>query len=68
MTLLERLRQQIPTREQMTASPWLSWLYPLLQHPRLWHWSRRGVALGVGLGVFFGLLVPVAQIPLAASR
>jgi uncharacterized protein len=67
MTLLERFRQQIPTREQMTASPWLRWLYPLLQHPRLWHWSRRGVALGVGLGVFFGLLVPVAQIPLAAG-
>lgn len=28
--------------------------------------SRRGVSLGVGLGVFFGLLVPLAQIPVAA--
>ncbi|MHB8950138.1 MAG: DUF2062 domain-containing protein, partial [Rhodoferax sp.] len=36
-------------------------------HPKLWHWSRRGVALGVSLGVFFGLLIPIAQIPLSVA-
>lgn len=64
---MKRLRTWLPTRERLQASPWLRWLRPFLGHPRLWHWSRRGVALGVALGVFFGLLIPVAQIPLSAA-
>jgi uncharacterized protein (DUF2062 family) len=36
-------------------------------HPRLWHFSRRGVAIGVAVGVFFGFLIPIAQIPFAAA-
>lgn len=60
-------RRWVPTREQMLASRWLRWLAPWLGHPALWHWSRRGVALGVALGVFFGLLIPLAQIPVAAA-
>jgi uncharacterized protein (DUF2062 family) len=64
--MLERLRSRLPTREQITANRWLRWLTPWLGHPRLWHWSRRGVAIGVAIGVFFGLLIPVAQIPLSA--
>lgn len=65
--MLERLRALVPTREQIAGNRWLGWLAPYLGHPKLWHWSRRGVALGVGIGVFFGLLIPVAQIPLAAA-
>ena len=61
MSLLERLRARIPTREQISRNRWLAWLGPWLQQPKLWHWSRRGVAMGV----FFGLLIPVAQIPLS---
>ncbi len=67
MTLFNRLRALIPTREKIQANPWLAWLGPWLNHPKLWHWSRRGVALGVALGVFFGLLIPLAQIPLSAA-
>jgi uncharacterized protein (DUF2062 family) len=29
--------------------------------------NRRGLALGMALGFFFGLLVPLAQIPLSAA-
>ena len=65
MSLLERLRARIPTREQISRNRWLAWLGPWLHQPKLWHWSRRGVAMGVALGVFFGLLTPVAQIPLS---
>lgn len=61
------LRRFLPSREQIEGNRWLRWLGPRLLHPRLWHFSRRGVAIGVGLGVFFGLLVPIAQIPLAAG-
>ncbi|MCF8198448.1 MAG: DUF2062 domain-containing protein [Sulfuritalea sp.] len=65
--MLERWRKLIPTRTQLESNRWLGWLTPFLGHPKLWHWSRRGVALGVGIGVFFGLLIPIAQIPFAAA-
>lgn len=67
MTWLQRLRERISGRDQILKNRWLGWLQPWLGYPKLWHWSRRGVALGVSLGVFFGLLVPVAQIPLSVA-
>ena len=66
-TWLARLRGLLPSREALLANRWLRWLSPWLAHPRLWHWSRRGVAMGVALGVFFGLLIPLAQIPVTAA-
>lgn len=60
-------RRLIPTREQMAHNRWLRWLGPRLFDPALWHWRRRTLALGVALGVFFGLLIPVAQIPVSAA-
>ena len=67
MLWLNRLRAMIPTRAQIRDNRWLRWLSPWLRRPRLWRWSRRGVAMGVALGIFFGLLVPVAQIPLSVG-
>lgn len=67
LSMHERLRRLIPKREHLQQNRWLRWLGPYFHHPRLWHWSRRGVAMGVALGVFFGLLVPIAQIPLSAA-
>ena len=67
MKLLERLRARLPGRDQIHRNRWLAWLGPWLHQPKLWHWSRRGVAMGVGLGVFFGLLIPIAQIPLSVG-
>jgi hypothetical protein len=64
---MDFLRRRLPSREQIAGNRWLRWLGPGLLHPKLWHFSRRGVAVGVALGVFFGLLIPVAQIPLAAG-
>lgn len=65
--MIERLRRLLPTPDAARANPWLRWIGPALHHPRLWHMSRRGIALGVALGLFFGLLIPIAQIPLAAA-
>ena len=67
MGLRDRLRAMVPTRAQIHDNRWLSWLGPVLGRPRLWRWSRRGVAMGVALGIFFGLLIPVAQIPLSVG-
>jgi uncharacterized protein (DUF2062 family) len=65
--MIERLRRLLPTPEALAANRWLRWLGPALHHPRLWHMSRRGIALGAAIGVFFGFLVPVAQIPFSAG-
>lgn len=62
-----RLRQWLPSPETIQRNRWLRWLGPTLHHPRLWHFSRKGIAMGLALGIFFGLLVPVAQIPLSAA-
>lgn len=60
-------RQWLPSPEALQGNRWLRWIGPALHHPRLWHLNRRGVALGLALGLFFGLLIPVAQIPLAGG-
>ncbi|TSE34698.1 DUF2062 domain-containing protein [Tepidimonas charontis] len=62
-----RVQSLLPSRERLYRMRWLRWLAPHLNHPRLWHLNRKGLALGVALGVFFGLLIPVAQIPLSGT-
>lgn len=62
-----RLKKFLPTRDSLHGNRWLRWLGPALHHPRLWHMSRKGIALGVAVGMFFGLLIPVAQIPFSAA-
>lgn len=66
-SLKRRLRALLPDPERLQQNRWLRWLGPALQRRHLWHFSRKGMALGVALGVFFGLLIPVAQIPAAAT-
>ena len=61
--MLERF---LPTRDGITQSRLLRWLGPRIHDPLLWHVNRRSVARGVAMGVFFGLMIPIAQIPAAA--
>lgn len=63
---IQLLRARISSREELEANRWLKVLAPYLADTKLWHWSRRGVAAGVAIGLFVGLLIPVAQILLAA--
>lgn len=65
--LFERLRRLVPTRESVASNRWLRWLGPTLLHPVVWRFSRRSVALGAAIGVFFAFITPVAQIPLSAA-
>jgi uncharacterized protein len=65
--MLERLKRLLPSQESIATNRWLRWLGPALQHRSLWHMSRRGVALGAAIGVFFAFITPVAQIPLSAA-
>lgn len=64
--LPERFRRFLPDAHALRENRSLRWMGPLLHHPRLWHVNRRGIALGLAIGVFFGLLIPVAQIFFAA--
>jgi len=65
--MLSRFKRLLPTRVSLQSYRSLRWLLPWLNHPRLWHMSRKGIAVGLALGIFFGLLIPIAQIPFAAT-
>jgi uncharacterized protein (DUF2062 family) len=65
--MIQRLRRRMPSQEALRNNRWLRWLGPTMFHPRLWHMSRRGIALGAGIGVFFAFLIPIAQIPLSVA-
>jgi hypothetical protein len=60
------LRRLLPSEEMLRTHRSLRWLGPLLRRPWLWHISRRRVATGAAIGVFFGFVFPVLQIALAA--
>ena len=55
------LRRLLPSEEELRGSRALRWLGPLLARPWLWRSDRRSLAVGLAVGVFFGLLVPFAQ-------
>lgn len=65
--MFDRIKRLMPTPEALANNRWLRWLGPSLMHPRLWHMSRRGVAVGAAIGVFFAFITPIAQIPLSAA-
>lgn len=65
--LKRKIKETLPTKESLSASKWTKWMAPYLGDRKLWHWSRRGVSIGVAVGIFFGLLIPVAQIPAAGA-
>lgn len=63
----KHLKRLLPDQESVRNNRWLRWLGPTLLNPRLWHFTRRGTAMGAALGIFFGLLIPIAQIPLSVG-
>lgn len=65
--MLERFRRFLPDPHTLREHRALRWMGPWLHHPRLWHVNRRGIAMGLAIGVFFGLLIPVAQILFATA-
>jgi uncharacterized protein len=60
------LRRWLPSPEAVQSHRTLRWLRPLLSRPWLWHLDRRRVARGAAIGVFFGFLIPIAQILFSA--
>jgi uncharacterized protein len=64
---MRHLHRLLPSRDSLRHSRWLRWLGPALFDPALWRLRRRSLALGVAIGTFFGLLIPLGQIPLSAG-
>ncbi|MFM9882849.1 MAG: DUF2062 domain-containing protein [Burkholderiales bacterium] len=56
------IRRWLPDPEKLRSNRGLRWLGPLLNRASLWHVNRKSVARGFAIGIFFGLLAPIAQI------
>jgi uncharacterized protein len=61
------LRRQVPTKDSILATPFLQPVRPYISDDRLWALERHSVARGVAMGLFMGVLLPVAQILFAVA-
>jgi len=60
------VKKYLPAADKVAKHRMLRWLGPTLTRPCLWQINRRSIALGLAIGVFWGLLIPLAQIVFAA--
>jgi uncharacterized protein (DUF2062 family) len=58
--------RNLPTRESMEKNRLLRPVAHRVLAPELWRFTRRSVPRGVALGMVAGILIPVAQTPVAA--
>lgn len=61
-----RWSRHIPTQDSIRAYAFLKPISHFLDHHALWQFNRRSVAGGLAVGLFFSMITPFAQIPLAA--
>jgi uncharacterized protein (DUF2062 family) len=57
-----RFHKYIPTSQTIRSNRFLKPFSRYLDHHFLWQFNRRGVAGGLAVGLFVGILVPFAQI------
>ena len=60
------LARHMPTRETFERIRWLRPIAHRVLLPQLWRFHRRSVSRGVALGVFVGVIIPVAHTFVAA--
>jgi uncharacterized protein len=68
LTLRERLREQMPTPDQLARHRWLRPIAHRLCEHGLWHAKTESVARGVAIGLFWAFVVPFAQVLFAAAH
>jgi uncharacterized protein (DUF2062 family) len=61
-----RFFKRLPSAQTLKQNRFLKPFNRYLEDHTLWQFNRRAVAGGVAVGLFFGILVPFAQIVLAA--
>ena len=64
----ERLGKSLPSRDALSAHPWLQPVASRLLHPQLWRLQREAVARGVAVGTFWAFVIPFAQVVAAAAH
>ncbi len=57
---------KLPKREEILENRFVRPFAHYLADPSLWHFHRHSVARGLAVGIFIGIMVPVAQTPVAA--
>jgi uncharacterized protein (DUF2062 family) len=63
--LLGWFGRHIPTREQMEANRYVRPFAGRVLHSELWRFTRRSVPRGVALGLFVGVMIPLAHFVVA---
>jgi uncharacterized protein len=64
--LRDWLKKKVPSKDALLANRWLRPFAHYLGDPNIWHFNRHSIARGVALGLFFGIVIPIAQTPVAA--
>ena len=64
----KRFRNNIPTRETLSANSWLQPIASKILDPKLWRLQHEAVARGVAVGLFWAFVIPVAQIVVAVAH
>ncbi len=64
--LTDWFKARIPTREQLEKSRWVKPYAKHVLRSDLWRFNRRSVPRGVALGLFVGIMIPLAHFAAAA--
>lgn len=65
-TALAWIQSHVPCREQLEQNRWVRPFAHHLLRPELWRLTRRSVPRGVALGLFVGVMIPLAHFVVAA--
>ena len=65
-SLINWFKARIPTREQLEKSRWVKPYAKHVLRSDLWRFNRRSVPRGVALGLFVGIMIPLAHFAAAA--
>jgi uncharacterized protein (DUF2062 family) len=60
------MQRHVPCREQLERNRWVRPFAHHLLRPELWRLTRRSVPRGVALGLFVGVMIPLAHFVVAA--
>ncbi len=60
------MQRHVPSREQLEQNRWVRPFAHHVLRPELWRLTRRSVPRGVALGLFVGVMIPLAHFVVAA--